>query len=105
MIPDCQSCGACCTNSEENRRLGFRDWVEVDARDELLRRRTAAKLVVYNQAGEPHMRLDGDRCAALRGRLGQKVWCSIYELRPRVCRRVEAGSPLCHKYRRERHLE
>jgi Fe-S-cluster containining protein len=105
VIPDCLRCGACCTNPEENRREGFRDWVEVDRRDVLLRRRAAARLVVYNQDGQPHLRLDGDRCAALRGRLGVQVSCSIYEIRPRPCRRVEPGSERCRQYRRERQLE
>jgi Fe-S-cluster containining protein len=104
-VPDCLTCGACCTNPEENRREGFRDWVEVEARDELLRRRAAQKLVVYNEAGEAHLRLDGDRCAALRGKLGRQVFCAIYEIRPRACRRVEAGSERCRQYRRERNLE
>jgi Fe-S-cluster containining protein len=104
-VPDCLTCGACCTNPEENRREGFRDWVELDPRDVILGRRVAQKLVVYNQAGEPHLRLDGDRCAALRGKLGQRVFCSVYEIRPRACRRVEAGSDRCHQYRRERNLE
>lgn len=100
---DCQTCGACCTNADENRREGFRDWVEVDRRDVLLSRRVAARLVVYNADGVPHLRLDDqDRCVALRGKLGQRVFCSIYEIRPRACRRVEAGSPRCLQYRAER---
>lgn len=104
--PDCQTCGACCTNSEANRKLGFRDWVELDPRDVLLKQRVAQRLVVYNAEGVPHLRLDDQgRCVALRGQLGRKVFCSIYEARPRVCRRVEAGSSLCHQYRRDRHLE
>jgi Fe-S-cluster containining protein len=100
---DCQACGACCVNPAENRRQGFRDWVEIDERDAILSRRRADKLIVYNAAGEPHMRLDGEgRCVALRGRLGERVWCSVYELRPRACRRVEPGDDRCRRYRAER---
>ena len=103
--PDCLTCGACCTNPRENREEGFRDWVEIDPRDVILRRRVAAKLVVYNAEGVPHLRLDGDRCAALRGQLGRRVFCSVYEIRPRACQRVEPGSDRCRQYRREHDLE
>jgi Fe-S-cluster containining protein len=102
---DCQSCGACCTNPDENRREGVREWVELDPRDVLLRRRAAQRLVVYNDDGVAHLRLDGQRCAALRGRVGARVSCSIYEIRPRACRRVEAGSDRCLQYRRERQVD
>jgi Fe-S-cluster containining protein len=111
---DCRACGACCTNAEENRREGYRDWVEVVPGDELLLpperlpahlRRAAARLVVHNQAGAPHLRLEGERCLALRGRLGRRVSCAIYEIRPRACRRVEAGGDRCRQYRRERGID
>jgi uncharacterized protein len=102
---DCLTCGACCTNPAENRQEGFRDWVEIEPRDVILRRRAAQRLVVYNQAGVPHLRLDGDRCAALRGKLGQRVFCAIYEIRPRACRRVEPGSDRCRQYRGEREID
>jgi Fe-S-cluster containining protein len=105
MTFDCRRCGACCTNPDENRSEGSEDWVEVEPGDELLRRRTAARLVVYNDAGVPHLRLHGTRCAALRGTLGRQVSCAIYALRPRACRRLEAGSPRCLQYRRERGVE
>jgi Fe-S-cluster containining protein len=99
---DCRACGACCTNPDENRREGSREWVEVEPGDRLLRRRAAARLVVYNQAGVPHLRLAGDRCAALRGTLGRRVSCAIYDFRPRACRRLDPGTPRCLQYRRER---
>jgi uncharacterized protein len=102
---DCLRCGACCTNPDDNRREGVREWVEVEEGDEILRRRAAARLVVYNGDGIPHLRLDGDRCAALRGRLGRQVSCSIYQIRPRACRRVEPGDDQCRQYRRERNIE
>ena len=35
------------------------------------------------------------RCAALTGKLGEKVACGIYEWRPSPCREFEAGSPVC----------
>ena len=104
---DCLTCGACCYNPDENRREDFADWVPLEPRDALLRRtRLARRLVVYNDANVPHLRLDGDqRCVALRGKLGVSVSCSIYDLRPRACRRVEAGSDRCLQYRRERAVD
>jgi Fe-S-cluster containining protein len=105
MTFDCRTCGACCTNPDENRREGTSEWVEVAPDEQLLRRRAAARLVVYNPAGVAHLRLAGDRCTALRGTLGRRVSCSIYAHRPRACRRVEAGSPRCRQYRAERAID
>jgi Fe-S-cluster containining protein len=102
---DCRTCGACCTNPDENRREGTVDWVEVAPDELILRRRAAHRLVVYNAAGGAHLRLDGHRCAALRGALGQRVSCSVYPLRPRACRRLDPGTPRCLQYRRERGID
>ena len=61
------------------------------------------KLVFYDRNGIPHMRLDASqRCIALRGTLGRRVFCTIYEVRPSGCRRVEAGDEECLKSRAER---
>ena len=63
----------------------------------------ARRFVVYNDKGESFMRLDREqRCSALRGELGRSVECSVYEDRPAVCRRFEAGSEGCLKSRAER---
>ncbi|HEU4536281.1 MAG TPA: YkgJ family cysteine cluster protein [Polyangiaceae bacterium] len=104
---DCQACGACCTNPDENRREGFVDYVEVDPRGPLARDPDRGKrFVVYNAEGRPHLRLDpSGRCAALRGRLGASVRCAVYALRPRGCRLVEPASLRCLQARRERGLD
>jgi Fe-S-cluster containining protein len=101
---DCTRCGACCTNPDENRAEGFVDYVEVRPRDSLLERpELVRRLVIYNAEGVPHLRLDAaGRCLALRGRLGHRVRCTVYEHRPTGCRRVEAGSDRCLAHRRER---
>lgn len=39
------------------------------------------------------------RCAALTGRLGERVGCAIYEWRPSPCREFEAGSEACQRAR------
>jgi len=104
---DCTRCGACCANPAENRAEQFVEYVEVRARDALLGQpELVRRLVVYNANGEAHLRLDASgKCLALRGRIGGRVRCTIYEHRPAACRKVEAGSELCLAYRRERNLE
>ena len=42
------------------------------------------------------------RCAALTGRIGQRVACAIYEWRPSPCREFEAGCDACARAR-QRH--
>lgn len=104
---DCQACGACCTNPDENRRERFVDYVEVAPASPLLADPDRRKrYVVFNADGRPHLRLDpSGRCAALRGPLGARVRCAIYADRPRGCRLVEPGSVRCLQARRERGLD
>jgi Fe-S-cluster containining protein len=100
-------CGACCANTDENRAEGFRDYVQVFPRDALARRGDLLGVyAVRNKRGEIHLRLDTeDRCVALEGVLGDRVRCSLYALRPEVCKRVEAGSEECLRARRERGID
>lgn len=108
MSFDCQACGACCCNTDENRAEEYLDYVQVTARDALSRHPALLrKLTVLNEAGERHMKLRGreQRCVALEGRLGVQVSCSIYAMRPPSCRKVEPGSPECRRDRRERGVE
>ena len=104
---DCQACGACCCNTDENRAEKYRDYVEVTKRALLNRRPDLLRrLTVLNAAGERHMKLRGkeERCIALEGKLGVRVSCSVYELRPSACRTVKPGSRECLRDRRERGL-
>ena len=39
------------------------------------------------------------RCAALSGRIGERVGCGIYEWRPGPCHELEEGSDACHRAR------
>jgi hypothetical protein len=41
------------------------------------------------------MRCDGDRCAALQGKVGEATCCTIYQLRPDVCRTCMPGDAEC----------
>jgi Fe-S-cluster containining protein len=105
---DCRSCGACCCNTDENRAERFIDYVEVTPRSALSKHPALLRrLTVLNDHGERHLRLRGaeQRCIALDGRVGHKVSCSIYELRPGACRRVQPGSRECRRDRRQRGIE
>jgi Fe-S-cluster containining protein len=105
---DCQACGACCCNTDENRAEKYVDYVEVTSRSALARHPALLRrLTVLNDKGERHMRLRGaeQRCVALQGRLGEGVSCAIYALRPGACRRVLPGSRECRRDRRERGID
>lgn len=105
---DCVACGACCCNPEENRELEYIDYVEIDPRrDKIMRNpELVRRLVVLDDDLVPHMRLDHHhRCAALSGRIGVKVGCTIYHDRPASCRSFKAGSARCKQYRRERGVD
>ncbi|MEZ4406356.1 MAG: YkgJ family cysteine cluster protein [Polyangiales bacterium] len=101
---DCRRCGACCCNPDENRREGSVDWVEVGDHEPILKDEALARrLVVVNDKGERHLRLDdAGRCLALRGKVGKRVECTVYALRADGCRKVASGSAMCLQYRAER---
>ena len=107
MSFDCQQCGACCCNPLENRAEGHREYVEIGTSEKLFKKpRHLQRYAVQNAARVYHLKLVGqeERCAALLGSLGKRVTCAIYQLRPRGCRLVEAGSTRCLQYRQERGL-
>ncbi len=103
---DCVACGACCVNPDENRREGYRWFVEVRGTRLLEKPDLVKRLVVLDPEGSPHLRLDPEtgRCVALRGKLGKKVGCAIYPLRPKGCRMVAPGDRRCIAARAERGL-
>jgi Fe-S-cluster containining protein len=51
------------------------------------------------------MRCSGDRCSALLGEVGQSTSCSIYDLRPDVCRACQPGDEACRIARRHFRLD
>jgi len=101
------TCGACCCNNDGNRAAGFFDYVEVHPGDALRKRSDLlSKLAIRNADRQVHLRLTEDgRCVALDGTLGVSVHCSIYALRPTVCRRVQPHSEECLSARRERGID
>ncbi len=105
---DCETCGACCCNPQENREEGYVDYVEIGRRDRLYRRKTLLeRFAVENAEGQLHLRIVGQdqRCAALTGTVGRDVSCEIYPYRPAPCRRVEPGDAECLLARRERGVD
>jgi Fe-S-cluster containining protein len=89
-VSDCQACGACCAAL----RVDF-DRDEAQALPETLVFPLTGRLVRLR--GTDH---SPPRCAALSGRVGQRVRCHVYEWRPGPCRELEAGSVACSQARR-----
>ncbi len=84
----CQSCGACCSYSEAWPRF------TTDHDDDLAR--IPPELIDASEGG---MRCEGVRCAALTGEVGVLTACSIYAIRPDVCRACVAGDDACQMAR------
>lgn len=84
----CQSCGACCATSRSWPRFSLETEAELAAIPETL--------VAADLSG---MRCDGDRCLALVGRVGEHTACSIYAVRPLVCRDCLPGDDACQMAR------
>jgi len=85
----CQACGACCAYSSNWPRFS----IEEDAALDLI----PSELVNERGSG---MRCDGDRCAALKGKIGETTSCTIYAVRPEVCRTCMPGDAECTTARR-----
>jgi Fe-S-cluster containining protein len=90
---DCRSCGACC-----------RGWVVEVERDSDVPTRLVKDDPVYGPVmretgipagGNSYKNTGRGQCVALRGQVGTKVGCSIYDRRPRVCRQFEVGGDDC----------
>ena len=82
----CLSCGACCAFSREWPRFTLETEAEI----------LAISPALVSTRG---MRCNGDRCSALDGEVGVKTACTVYEVRPHVCRSCEAGDPECNMAR------
>ncbi|MGE7371274.1 YkgJ family cysteine cluster protein [Neorhizobium sp. NPDC001467] len=81
---DCQACGACCSYSAEWPRFTLET-------DEALER-IPEQFVAPNGSG---MRCEGERCSALAGQVGVGASCTIYAVRPDVCRACMPGDDEC----------
>jgi Fe-S-cluster containining protein len=86
----CQSCGACCSYSENWPRFS------IESDDEL-----ALIPEAFVNAPQSGMRCEGDRCSALKGEVGKATACGIYAVRPEVCRTCMPGDAECAMARRK----
>ena len=84
----CQACGACCAYSAE--------WPRFTLEDDAVLALIPRELVNDRESG---MRCSGDRCTALVGRVGVWTSCSVYAVRPDVCRTCEPGDGECQTAR------
>ena len=89
----CRACGACCSYSPNWPRFTTED----DAALDLI----PAALVNDKLSG---MRCEGDRCAALQGKVGVAVACVVYAVRPGVCRTCMPGDVECAMARKRHGL-
>jgi Fe-S-cluster containining protein len=89
----CQSCGACCSYDAS--------WPRFTLEDDAALARIPAALVAADGSG---MRCEGNRCSALKGEIAKQTACTIYTLRPDVCRACEPGDEACNMARRHHGL-
>lgn len=88
VIPDCLSCGACCFSELPEY---VRVWgVDYDRMGDV-----ACELTQFI-GHRCYMKITDGHCAALVIDADHRRFvCSIYEVRPDVCRSLERGSPAC----------
>jgi Fe-S-cluster containining protein len=91
---DCRTCGACCSYS--------RDWPRFTLESDACLDRIPGKFVNVALSG---LRCTGARCSALTGEVGVSTSCSIYAIRPLVCRACEPGDDACGMARRRFRLD
>ena len=95
--PDCKTCGACCAGGYAHDHHADCTTADVVR----MSRAARARLVDgrHRPITEPqpaHTPTDGDgRCVFLRGTVGRRASCRIYETRPAVCRDFKPGSQRC----------
>jgi Fe-S-cluster containining protein len=93
---DCRSCGACC--GPPYPADSYIDLTPLD-----LARLSRGDRRHLAEGNAPALATavtdDGVVCSALRGRIGTRVRCTIYERRPDACRRFEPGSRGCRRMR------
>ena len=89
----CQACGACCAYSS--------NWPRFTTEDDAALDRIPADLVNEKLSG---MRCEGERCAALQGKVGIATSCGIYAIRPEVCRTCMPGDAECAMARKKHGL-
>ena len=111
MQYDCQKCGACCTffHKGELKENNYPLWavpINPDYQNvppafvQIGKKLTIADSDKEADANNFYttnqfVKNNNTRCSALSGEVGSSVSCLIYENRPPVCRKFEAGSDRC----------
>ncbi len=94
---DCLRCGACCAATTS----ATEGYVDLTARD--LRRLPPPYRAAAERMPSPRMptrvRASATACAALRGTIGRRVTCAVYDARPTACRKLRPGSRACRMLR------
>ena len=94
---DCRTCGACCAPQRNDAVYVGVTAADIARMSRLWRQRHVARDAILTKL-DPVGRCV---CVALRGAIGPRVSCTIYERRPSECRSFTAGTPECHKARRQ----
>lgn len=94
-VPECTACGTCCFSTlPEYIRVFGCDWDRMNDR---------AQALTHFLGNRAYMRIEDGHCAALIiDPDGPRFLCSIYEVRPDVCRSLERGSGNCVGERHEK---
>ena len=107
--PDCTRCGACCVSTWDSPtyvNLTDEDRSRLEAH---LAASTVRKYVGFeDEPRNDYLSLTTKEnrqghvvCVALRGSVGGRCSCSIYEIRPKACRDFRQGSVSCVEAREE----
>ncbi len=101
---DCLKCGLCCVSLVDQD-----EYANVTETDKTRLGRRFVRLYVVQDAVKTKWRVqrsgplkgvEACACVALRGSLGHRVSCSVYENRPDVCHKaVKPGDRACHQVR------
>lgn len=86
--PECLACGTCCFSQ-------LATYIRVDGDDHARLGESAEALTTWDGT-RCYMAMRDGHCAALVVDTARGTFtCSVYELRPRVCRELDRGSPEC----------
>jgi Fe-S-cluster containining protein len=108
---DCQSCGACCSHFFDEY-LSDLELPGICGKGLLIANKDVSKIpaklvvidivrlhdtkVTLQESWLRGKRVTGRwQCRALKGTIGEKCSCSIYDVRPKLCREFEPGSQGC----------
>jgi len=101
-VPDCRKCGACCVGEYADHYHAICSPSDVVRMSRKARKRLVTSSFRDVHPGqEGYAKTDGEaRCVFLRGTVGSRCSCRIYETRPKVCRDFKAGARICADVRR-----